>query len=230
MGKVRSGVLGVLVALVVTAIGASAAYGAHPTILVGGAASINAEQVGKGGKSTLQTLSGKTVTCTDVSSKGKLTSETKGTITFTFDGCAAAGVKCTGLGLATVGQVVVAGNETLVYDDESPLAAAVLIEITPIVHFVCSAKLVEVGGCDLTLVTPLNTSVAAGASYTVIQKQAGGDNEDLKYTLNSGELARTCTLLSAENGGTFESSGEGVEGGSFTVSVAGVQVASELMA
>jgi hypothetical protein len=230
MGKIRFGFLAALVAVVATAMAASAAYAAHPTILVGGSASTTAEQTGKGGKSTLETLSEKTVTCTTVTSKGKLTTETKGTISFTFEGCAAAGVKCTGLGLSTVGQIVVAGNATLVFDNESPLAAAILVEITPTVHFVCSAKLVEVKGCDLALVTTINTNVAAGANYTVVQKQVKGDNEDLKYTFNSGEAALTCILLSAENGGTFESSGEQVEGGTFTVSVAGVQVASELMA
>jgi hypothetical protein len=225
------GFCAVLVAMVATALAASAAYAAHPTLLIGGVTSATAELIDKGGESTLQTLSGKTVVCTSVTSTGKLSSETKGTFNLVFEGCGAAGVKCTGLGLTAAGQVVVSGNFTMVYDNDSPLAAALLFEITPAVqHFTCSAELIEVKGCDLALVTPLNTNVAAGSSYTLLQKQTGGDNEDLKYTFNSGEVAKTGILLSAENGGAFESAGEGVEGGTFTVAAVGVPVASELMA
>jgi hypothetical protein len=231
MRKFRYGFLAVAVAMVATAMTASAAWGAHPTILIGGAAAVNAEVIGSGGKSTLATVSGKTVSCTSVTSTGKLeASETLGKVTYTFQGCAAAGVKCTSLSDTVAGEVTVTGEFHLVYDNEASLGAAFATLIEPPVHFSCSAKLLTIKGCDLALVKPINTVVAIGGSYEVIQKQASGKNEDTKYTYNTGEAAKNCVLLSSENGGSFEEAGEAVEGGSAKIDSGGIAVASELMA
>jgi hypothetical protein len=222
-------VFAVATALVATAAVASSAWGAHPTLLIGGAASTNAELSGTGGKSTLQTVSGKTVTATGLTSTAKLTSETLGTFQITFVGAAAAGVKCTGLSNTTAGEITVKGEAHLVYDNTTTLAAAIAFLLEP-VHFSCSAKLIVVTGCALSLVKPINTSVAAGSFYEVIQKQSGGKDEDTKYVYNTGEAEKSCVLSSTENEGTPEEAGQLVEKGEVKVASGGVNVVSELMA
>jgi hypothetical protein len=103
------------------AVGASGAYAAYPMSLTGGTASSNAEIVGSGGKGTMQTVSGKRLTCTGVTSTAKLVTETTGTYAAVFSGCAAVGVKCTGLSNTTAGEITVSGEARLVYDNESAL-------------------------------------------------------------------------------------------------------------
>jgi hypothetical protein len=95
----------------------------------------------------------------------------------TFEGCAAAGVKCTSLGTSKVGQIVVEGEARLVYDNEAPLGVAIADPLLP-VHFTCSAKLLVITGCGLGLVKSVNTSVAAGANYEVSMKQSSGQMEN----------------------------------------------------
>jgi hypothetical protein len=222
-------VFAVATALVAAAAVASSAWGAHPTLLIGGAASTNAEITGSSGKSTLQTVSGKTVTATGSTIRAKLTSETKGSFAITFVGVAAAGVKCTGLSNTTTGEITAEGEFHLVYDNTTTLAAALAFLLTP-VHFSCSAKLVVVSGCVLILKKPINTSVAAGAFYEAVLKASGGKDEDTKYVFNTGEAEKTCVLSSTENEGTSEEAGENVEEGKLKISVGGVNVASEIMA
>jgi hypothetical protein len=226
--KLQLQVLSVVAVTGAMVITGPAAYAAHPTLLVAGVASTNAEINGKGGKNTLQTVAGKTISCTSVTGSGKLTSETLGTYEAVFEGCTAAGVKCLGLSDAVAGHITVKGEAHLVYDNETTLGLAVA-DLNEAVHFMCSAKLITVTGCGLGLIKPINNVVAAGSNYEVTVKEAGGKMEDTKYTYNTGEAAKTCVLMSSENGGVAEEAGLTVEAGVGQVAVAGKTVASELM-
>jgi hypothetical protein len=176
---------------------ASSAWAAHPSLLVPSGElvveSANAKINGSGGKSTLQTVSGKTVTATSLTSTAKLSSTTKGTFQIVFLGAAAAGVNGTGLSSPTAGEITAKGEAHLAYDNMAPLAAAIAFLLEP-VHFACSATLLVVSGCSLGLVKPINTAVAAGASYEVFQKQSVGKTktQNMRSTLAKLKKPASC--------------------------------------
>jgi hypothetical protein len=154
-----------------------------------------------------------------------------GTFHFDFLKCHAAvgGIeaKCTGLGEATAGEILVLGTYHAVFDSLTTLGAADLMLVNE-VHFACSIILVKVKGELLCLI-----SVPGGKGSKVkldCKKTAGGDPEESTYWNNAGtEVKIPNGLLASRSDGTFKDSSEGASGEGTVTNDAGTAEPVELM-
>jgi hypothetical protein len=173
---------------------------------------------------TLQPVGGAKIECKAETDSGKVSSTlegtgmTSGTATVTFTGCESAAGKCSNT--ATSGEITGTVSTLLVWvGKESSKTVGVLVSILPytgagrglnqLLKFTCgTAKVpVNVEGSFIAL-----TSKALNELFTtavLIAKQAGGVQEDKKYTENG--IEGTNTLFSNSAGGAFVESGEGIE-------------------
>jgi hypothetical protein len=155
--------------------------------------------------------------------------EDLGTFHFDFLGCNVTepvAAKCTGLGEATAGEILVLGTYHAVFDSLSPLGAAMLMLVNE-VHFSCSIVLVKVKGELLCLISVPNTK---GSKVKLDCSQATGDPSEVKYWNNAGTLVEIPNgLLASESDGTFKDSGETASGEGTVTNDAGTAEPVELM-
>jgi hypothetical protein len=155
--------------------------------------------------------------------------EDLGTFHFDFLGCNVAepiAAKCTGLGEATAGEVLMLGTYHTVFDSLSSLGAAMLMLVNE-VHFSCSIVLVKVKGELLCLISVPGTK---GSKVKLDCSQTGGDPSEVKYWNNAGTLVEIPNgLLASESDGTFKDSGETASGEGTVTNDAGTAEPVELM-
>jgi hypothetical protein len=160
-----------------------------------------------GGKATFEQKEGiAPVSCTSSKGTGEITGAKVGKFDELYLGCTAplAG-KCTGLNDKTAGSILVKGVTDLRYITKKTDVALIFL-IEP-VHFECEKliELVEVTGCVVGLVTPLNTKTK---TFTVKLKGTKGV-QDVTEVLNEKNTANeSCKLESEINGGAKKQSSQ----------------------
>jgi hypothetical protein len=215
-----------------TATVSATAFGASPTLLnstgeqslllITGLSTVASE---------LQKLGGSKIICPEVHFRfHQEPNSNLGTFHFDFLKCEEPTLKakCTGLGEATAGEILVLGTYHLVYDGLSPLGSAALMLINE-VHFACSIVLLKVKGEVLCLV-----SMAAMKSSKLKLEctQTGGDPGEVKYWKTSeGAVTEIPNgLLASESDGEFKDAGEKASGEGTITNDTGAVEEAELMA
>jgi hypothetical protein len=228
--------LAVMAMVAVTAVASATAF-ALPTMLAAGSEPSASHIVKFGGgskKAVLTKKGGGTITCNESTSTSEMSSAHLGTFDILFKGnCEAAGVACKSEDSTEARNILSRGTFHLVYDTlgatlgQAGIAIAFLLKP---VKIKCGAlTTIEVQGCDLALVTPINTDIPAGGKATLIVEQAGGANKETRY-FNEAGTPLNCSLLSSENGGGFISSGEEAKEPEINnATVGGTQVLTEIM-
>jgi hypothetical protein len=155
--------------------------------------------------------------------------EDLGTFHFDFLGCNVTEpvpAKCTGLGEATAGEILVLGTYHSVFDSLSPLGAALLMLVNE-VHFACSIVLVKVKGELVCLVSVPGTK---GTKVKLDCEKTLGDPKEFTYWNNAGtEVKIPEGLLAAESDGPFKDAAEEASGEGSVTNDAGGAEAVELM-
>jgi hypothetical protein len=146
------------------------------------------------------------VTCTKSEGQGAVTGEKNGTFDLLFLGCTAplAG-KCTGLTDTVKGSILAKGSFDLRYIAKTKDVGIIFL-LTP-VHFECEklVELVEVRGCVVGLVRPVNTNTK---TVTVGLTQKGGRNEFTQVLNATNSGTEECKLESENSGKAFKQSGQ----------------------
>lgn len=228
MTRIKTIGLAILAVFAIAAIASAAASAAKNPVLVNSKGEVvtnlpvTSKSVGAG-EPTLQPVGGAKINCpggeTDsgkVSSTLEGTGMTSGTATVTFTKCESAAGKCSNT--ATSGEITGTVSTLLVWvGKESSKTVGVLVSILPytgagrglnqLLKFKCGTVPVNVEGSFIAL-----TSKKLNELFTtsvLIAKQAGGVQEDKKYTENGIEGINT--LFSSSGGGAFAEAGEEIE-------------------
>jgi len=207
MRQVKTLVLAVMAVLSLSALIAATASAVVPAkVLPEGTASTFTST---GGKGTLSTLAGTTVTCESETAEGSFAANAVlGPIHIMFNTCKSAGVTCTGLAELN-GTILVLGEGHLVVLElaGSALDVGILVLVNP-VHFSCSIILIEVKGEVLCKATPGN--VKTSKFKLVCEQTSNGDPALTTYFNEKGEEVKMGAngLLTSTNHGAFEMSAE----------------------
>lgn len=220
----RLKILGLLVMAVMTVTAAITAASASAEVTLP-QFSVAAAALGSGGKSTLTTVGGKTVTSTNLTVTTSPENTRLGTFTIDFFGVTDPGITgstCNSLGdLSNKGLVLVHGTYHVV---EVTLTHLFLLLLLLPVHYFCLVSGVSVllldTGDILLLIEPVGKKVKTTEHFTLTVKQSGGKQEFKEYETDSGGKATTL-LLTAEGTGSGEESGQETENGQLTPTVEG---------
>jgi hypothetical protein len=231
MTRIKTIGLAILAVFAIAAIASAAASAAKNPVLVNSKGEVvtNLAVSSKGINTatvipTLQPVGGTKIECAAETDTGKVSSTlegtgmTSGTATVTFTGCLSTVGKCQNT--ATSGEITGTVSTLLVWvGKESEKKPGILVSILPytgagrglnqLLRFTCgTAKVVvNVEGSFIAL-----TNRALNELFTtavLIAKQAGGVQEDKKYTENG--IEGTNTLFSSSGGGAFAEAGEQIE-------------------
>jgi hypothetical protein len=160
-----------------------------------------------GGKTLIETKSGKKITCTEQTGTGSFTSAKEGVTTMTWTGCESAGIKC-----GKAGEVQSKELKTLLaytYPAKSSFegrqTGLVLSAASGgvVAEFSCSTKKIVLTGSFLGVITPLNAPLT---HFTWTIEQSGGAQEPSEYETESGGVA-TANMACSENEHAGESCG-----------------------
>jgi hypothetical protein len=157
------------------------------------------------GKGALETVGGKTVTCTsDTTDEGKITGEKTATAVVLFSGCKSGIVSCNSPGQAAGVIDTVPLTGTLGYISKAEKRVGLLLVPTTgelFVEFECTgfAKS-KVKGAVIGELTPVNKKTK---TFTLAFKQTKGKQAITKFEGGATEI-----LESSLNGGAFEQAGE----------------------
>ena len=192
--------------VVLGAVSAGSASAALPEVLsVGGAV---VKFTSTAGVSTFETAAGRSVVCKKLVNTGEITTGKVGTVTFDFEECESAGVKCDDSGDATGVILVKEAIEFVFTKEVGTLEAGVLLQPTEagekVALIECTALVkIAVTKAVVCPVTPINTDTT---TFVIKCEQEKGKQKPQNYT-NDKKETKSTQLLASLNGGALENVG-----------------------
>jgi hypothetical protein len=157
----------------------------------------------KSGKGTIETVGGKTISCTSDTSTGEVTGPRLGKFDVLFLGCESSGIKCTGLKDTTTGSVLLKGTfhiRTLLTEKKHVYIVLLLEHV----HMSCLV-LVLLLGCMAGLLLSPNV---LSSTLTIHFKQTKGVQDVTEVASEgSGSTDEKCTLSTKIGTGAEEQTG-----------------------
>jgi hypothetical protein len=195
-----------LALFVVAAVAAATSSAVLPVALPLATSANPVKGIGKGAGGTFQTLGGTVVTATSDEATGEFLSTALGESDLLILGATSSGFACTGLPDTVSGSILMKTTFHLVYLLALSAKHVGVASLMTEIHFTCAGIiLVRIRGCVISLILPVNTSVAATGHYTATLKQTGGDQEYTTYLNEENNGNVSCKLEVATGTGAFES-------------------------
>jgi len=165
------------------------------------------------GSSMLETLGKKRIVCLSFTGSGEIHSERLGQMVFFFTDCLEASLKlkCTGLSDTTTGNITIAAEwhlRHLLSPNEAAFDIAILVSA---VHFSCAGLLFTVNGCVASDDLVRKSIWLAGELASIFEFAfllSNGDAAVPSIDTDNSLGMENCILLTKQEAGTAESSGE----------------------